>query len=175
MQLQQVLRFKDPNGVNFVCPKIFSSERSGTYTKSQQTSYTTGTSTINVNSTVTAYSYEMTTSQMSAIYVELFARQAGTSTNLSNAYWLASRGRGATEGLMGLTLNKIDFGLYRIENGEIANQNLYSYKIGITQGTATDTSVNNAIRPVVEIDLSKVRVGRTGSGTSDNLYSLEVR
>lgn len=42
-------------------------------------------------------------------------------------------------------------------------------------GSQPSASRANAIRPVVEIDLSKVNVGATGDGGVDTPYSIEAK
>ena len=108
-------------GGNLTVPKIFSSERSGTK-KSDQTAYTTGTTSINIDSTVLAYSYTMSTSHMKEIYLELFRYQAGTTTDLSSGYWLASRGRNGSS--FAMIVGELDFGIYKVSSGTISIENV---------------------------------------------------
>lgn len=44
-----------------------------------------------------------------------------------------------------------------------------------TGGDGSQSSFSYAIRPVVEIDFSKVIVGETGTGTSSDPYSIAAK
>lgn len=58
--------------------------------------------------------------------------------------------------------------MFYIENGNLKFNTLYN---SVNQ----NESATNALRPVVEIDLSKVNVGATGDGTRDNAYSITAK
>ena len=82
-------------------PSIFEQELNGApngaygtmYDLSTQDVYVTGTSTGNASfkGRETYYTYTLSTTYMTSNYLELFSYQPGTTINLKNAYWLASR------------------------------------------------------------------------------------
>ena len=59
----------------------------------------------------------------------------------------------------------------------ITNNNVTSYWLCDSNGDTYNPGYNlsYAIRPVVEIDLSKVNVGLTGDGGADTPYSIEAK
>lgn len=142
-------------------PNIFALEKNGApegiygtrYNQNEQDEYITGSTTkTSVKGKATYYSYEMATSNMESIYLQLFRYKPETVTNL-RTYWLASR----CTFYDGKTFN---FRVYYINNGTInANSGANSY----------------GFRPVVEIDVSKVNVGITGDGSKYVPYSIESR
>ena len=103
----------------------------------------------------TWYSFEMSTSTMqNQTYVDLF--------NCSTYTWLASR-------CVKLSLQTADFGLFYIRNNSVSGNVLF--ESDVHNGDRN----NLAIRPVVEIDLSKVNVGLTGDGGANTPYSITAK
>ena len=101
-------------------PRIHTQEK--TLEASKQNQWYTGYSSGKVTGKMTSYSYEMSTSYMDSVFLELFKYQAGTETNLSN-YWIATR-----------CLNMLDWedgsaafrwGLFYVESGSIDYELLY--------------------------------------------------
>ena len=123
---------------------------------SNQDEYITGTATGNGNfkGKWTYYSFEMSTTTMHAqSYIDLF--------NSSTTTWLASR-------CVNFSSSDTYFRIFYITNVTIDAHALY-----ISNNYASVAS--NALRPVVEIDLSKVYVGETGSGADGDAYSIVAR
>ena len=109
----------------------------------------------------TAYIYTMTTSYFEQIYLELFRYMPETTTNFQQSYWIASRC---------FTFNDlaVAFRIFFVGVGMIQSNGLYSSDNGYSAWPC-------AIRPIVEIDLSKVNVGLTGDGGADTPYSIEAK
>ena len=156
---------------DFYYPNIFAREitgaPNGTYGTeldlSEQDEYVTGNSIGNTSfkGKETYYTYTMSTSNMSSKYLELFANKKGSVTTPRTAYWLASRCVHYSEGVF-------DFRLFYVNHATI-DADWLSY----TDGRGLEKSY--AICPVVEIDLSKVYVGETGSGADGDAYSIVAR
>lgn len=106
----------------------------------------------------------MSENYMNTKCLELFRYQAGTTVNLSQGYWLSSRCAYYD------TLSPSDFRymIFNVSNGVVKASQLYV-------SSSRNDSDSYAIRPVVEIDLSKVRIGATGDGSSDSPYSITAR
>ena len=152
-------------------PKIFADEKTGApngkygskYDLSEQEEYVTGrvkvTSKYNMKGKFTYYTFTMSTSTMkNQTYVDLFSS--------STQNWIASRcaGYGMTD----------DDGWYwyifHIRNATVDGYNLYS-----STYEDSEPSYSYAVRPVVEIDLTKVYLGETGDGSSTSKYSITAR
>ena len=150
-------------------PKIFIDEKTGApngtygskYGLSDQDSYITGTASGNESfkGIHTFYTFEMSTSTMdNQTYVDLFSS--------STASWLASRCS--------------NFGTAYI-GGEFAAFRMSFVSGGTVDAYALDTSIytypgaSYAVRPIVEINLSKVNVGLTGDGSSSTPYSITAK
>ncbi len=58
------------------------------------------------------------------------------------------------------------FQVFGISNGEVRNWSFWN-----TNGD-TISGIQNSIRPMIEVDLSKVTIGITGSGTASSPYSM---
>ena len=151
-------------------PKIFAQDTFGApngkygtiLERSEQTSYITGYSTGNSSFKLNQiqFRYEITTRYMTTYYVELFRYEPGTTTEL-NTYWIASRAANA------LTGGHFTYGL--LESGSsTSNSRLY-------YSDNSELYYGHALRPIVEIDLSKVKVGATGDGSSGNPYSITAK
>lgn len=149
-------------------PSIFANEIMGApngtygnnYDLSDQDEYITGTAILTGNSLFmgkqTYYSFTMSTSTMNnQTYVELF--------NDSYSYWLASR---CVEYYA--PSSYFYFDMFFVSGETISNEWLfYSYD--------SAGAWNLAIRPVVEIDLSKVNIGLTGDGEANTPFSIEEK
>ena len=99
---------------------------------------------------------------MNSEYVELYRYNPGTTMNMAQAYWLASRCVYHDSG------GYFNFSMFSVSGGGVNAYYLYY--------STNSTSVYSfAIRPVVEIDLSKVNVGLTGDGGRDTPYSIEKK
>ena len=86
-------------------------------------------------------------------YVDLFSS--------STAAWLASR-------CVSFNSGYAEFRICYVSGGTVDASYLYgSYN--------SNYSNSYAVRPVVEIDLSKVNVGLTGDGNADTPYSIEAK
>ena len=153
-------------------PNIFAQEKTGAprgtfgtkYGQSEQDSYITGSSkgTSSYKATYTGYEYEISTQYMTQDYVELFRYEPNTTTNLSN-YWLATRA------VLPDTIVTVFYDMYYIFNGHLTQHYLYN------ANNNNYEPFSYAIRPVVEIDLSKVNIVATGDGSSDNPYSIVAK
>lgn len=108
----------------------------------------------------TYYTYEMSASVMDSTYLQLFRYEPGTMTNLKK-YWLASR-------CVSYGSSWAEFRMFYVSNGTVNADYLYNSGVGINY-------LNCALRPVVEIDLSKVDVGVTGDGSKYSPYSITAR
>ena len=154
-------------------PNIFAIEKNGAPNDiygtelglSDQTDYVIGyTNGSSLKGLCTYYSYTMGSNYFDDNYLELFIYQPGTKTNLNDIYWLASRCVEKTS----ITFN---FSISYIGNGTLDAEWLY-------ESSSPQNSINNtshSIRPVVEIDLTKVNVGLTGDGGVDTPYSIEAK
>ena len=146
-------------------PNIFAQEEggapNGTYGslgRSEQSSYVTGNSRGNSSfkGKYTHYWYTMSSSYMNQKYVTLF--------NCSPTSWLASRCGSYNSGS-----RRFVFGMFYVSGGNVDARWLYnSYHNYSSSGSF-------AVRPVVEIDLSKANVGATGDGGSDTPYSITAK
>ena len=160
------------NQTNMDFPSIFKDElmvtvdgKAGTmYDLNEQNEpYITGTGTGNsIIAPQTNYNYLINSSYFTEhpIYVELFRYEPKSETNLS-IYLLATR-------CINLGGDNIGFYFCNLANGRINGSTLY-----INGGI--EATLKRAIRPVVEIDLSKVNVGFTGTGTENDAYSLTLK
>ena len=144
-------------------PNIFAQEEGGntsgsygTLGRSEQSSYVTGSSQAGtLRGKFTYYYYTMSNSYMNQKYVDLF--------NCSPRSWLATR-------CVYYDSNNNGFGfrMFLVSGGGVDAYNLYySYE--------NTYSISYAIRPVVEIDLTKVNVGVTGTGADGDGYSLTLK
>ena len=146
-------------------PKIFAQEEKGapegkygTLGRSEQSDYITGyligdSSDDSFKGKDTYYEYKMSTENMEQRYLEIF--------DSSINYWLASRC---------CSYSNIDIVYYIFCCG--AN-NIGAYPLYRSGNDGWDFSA--ALRPVVEINLSKVNIGLTGDGSSSSPYSIEAK
>ena len=67
-----------------------------------------------------------------------------------------------------LNSNNANFNMFNVSGGTVNANNLYN-------SNDNDWSTSYAVRPVVEIDLSKANVGATGDGGSDTPYSITAK
>ena len=148
-------------------PSIFALEKTGAvdgkygtkYDLSQQDEYITGTTQKAYKGRYTAYSYSMSSTYISEKYLNLFAK--------SEQYWLASRCTNYTDGDL-IGGYQLGFNLFYITSkNEIAPSLLYYSLLG--------SNGASGIRPIVEIDLSKVNIGATGDGSSGTPYSITAK
>ena len=151
-------------------PKIFADEKTGaingTYGSrfdiSEQDEYITGTGNTwgeQIKGKRTCYSFTMSVGTMqNQTYVDLFSS--------STASWLASR----CVSFSPYYSNYVNFFLFSVSNGLVDPQScLFSSDYEYTLNR------DYAIRPVVEIDLTKVNVGLTGDGGVNTPYSIEAK
>ena len=155
---------KEYSPSNRYYPNIFAQEEggapNGTYGslgRSEQSSYVTGNSSGNSSfkGKWTYYWYTMSSSYMNQKYVDLF--------KCSPTSWLASRCVNYTS-----VDNDFGFGMFLVGGGYVNAYWLY-YSL-IYAG-----NYSFAVRPVVEIDLTKVNVGITGTGADGDGYSLTLK
>lgn len=104
----------------------------------------------------------MSINYMTPKYLELFIYKPGTTSYL-NGYWLASRCTTYND-------SYIYFRISSVENGKTSAGTLY-----YNDNDYNSNGYSYAIRPVVEINLSKVNIGITGDGSRDNPYSIEAK
>ncbi len=146
-------------------PNIFAQEEggapngtyNGTLKRSEQASYVTGYSSGNSSfrGRDTSYSYTMSTSYMSQSYIDLFK------SNIEN--WLASRCTNMVYS------SGPFFQLYSIDGNNLSTRWLYD------ADNYDKTDGDYAIRPIVEIDLSKVTIGASGDGSSSSPYTITAK
>ena len=147
-------------------PNIFAQEKTGsvnggygsTFDLSEQTDYITGYShTSLLGGISTHYSYELSTTYMNSIYVELFQ------TDID--HWVATRCHRISGGFIG-------YWMFCIDGRWITGEYIYG-----SYNEYGDVNVNyeRALRPIVEIDLSKVVVGETGTGSKTSQYSIRAK
>ena len=159
---------KEYSPSNRYYPNIFAQEEggapNGTYGslgRSEQSSYVTGNSSGNSSfkGKYTLYWYTMSSSYMNQKYVDLF-KCSPTKENL-----LASRGVYFDNGAA-------IFNMFCVSGDSVSASWLYvsSKYSGEDGGT-----FNCAVRPIVEIDLTKVNVGVTGTGADGDGYSLTLK
>ena len=161
-------------------PRIFEYEITGAprgvygtkYNLSEQDSYVTGIgSGYPLIGIFTYYNYKMTSEYVSPTYLELFVYNPGTTAYLRSRL------------LDCFTLRPIFFmvhlvftlGMFYIgesmgNGGFLRGSRLYE-----SDSTAGAVSFSYAIRPCVNIDLSKVNVGLTGDGSSGSPYSITAK
>ena len=156
---------KEYDPVSTYYPKIFADEKTGApygtygskYGLSDQDSYVTGTASgsRSFKGKYTYYGFTMSTSTMdNQTYVDLFSS--------STSAWLASR-------CVLFDIDWADFRMFYVSGGTVDADWLYdSYDININ-------STSFAVRPVVEINLSKVNIGLTGDGGENTPYSIEAK
>ena len=150
-------------------PDIFADELTGApngtygtkYGLSNQDRYVTGIASGNSSfkGKWTYYTFTMSTSTMDTqTYVDLLCSSSSTWT------WLASRCVA-----YGVTANgRFDFSMFYV-GANIVDANYLYYSNDSSFG------LSYAIRPVVEIDLSKVNIGLTGDGGVDTPFSIEAK
>ena len=148
---------------NTYYPNIFALELTGSingtygsrYDLSEQEEYITGSAQAStLRGKLTYYTFTMSTSTMkSQIYVDLFSSSTDT--------WLASR-------CVNLGSGAAFFEMFYVNNSSVDTGWLY-------YSPNSNYRHSYAIRPVVEIDLSKVNVGLTGDGGADTPYSIEAK
>ena len=122
------------------------------------TGYTYGSTSFKGKST--SYNYTMSTTYMSEKYVTLFSSSTPT--------WVASRCMFYGGWFV--------FSVFYIDNNEVNFSMLYFSDNGT--GSESGPSLygeSYALRPVVEIDLTKVNIGLTGDGSSTSPYSIELK
>ena len=146
-------------------PNIFELETTGApngtygerYGLSDQDNYISGTTTGNSSfkGKKTYYTFEMSTSTMkNQMYVDLFN---------TSIYWLASRCANYYS-----DVDRFGFSMFYINGRTMNANNLYRPYNG-------ESRAIYAIRPIVEIELSKVNVGITGYGEENTPYSIEAK
>ena len=139
------------------------------YDLSEQTAYATGegyTNSSGLRGKWTYYTCTLVTKFMDSMYIELFRYQTGTTTDLTYPYWLASRCVPYEDVIMGD--RSFYFCMFFVSSGTVDARWLYD-------SNGNNDSASYAVRPVVEIDLSKASVGATGSGTSSDPYSIVAK
>lgn len=144
-------------------PNIFKQEKTGfvdnaygtTLDLSEQTDWVTGYTQANtLKGYETYYEYRMSTSYMDSTYLNLF--------NISNFYWLASR-------CVRYLDDYFSFCIFLMNNGGIVTS------VELFDSHSGYDDYYTDIRPVVEIDLSKATIGRTGDGSLNYPYSIEAQ
>ncbi len=147
-------------------PNMYENEMPGVLTgigRSEQNDYITGTSKASTLKTMaTYYTYVISTRYTTQIYLEMLYYQA---SNIDK-YWLASRYVRCPGGYYAY------FSLFCVEKTTIGEgtNGVYLYESG-----GQSSSRNYAIRPIVEIDLSNVTIGETGTGTRTSPYSIVAK
>ena len=156
---------------NTYYPAIFADEKTGKvdgkygtkYGQSEQTEYiTTGS----LHATTLAgiqneYTYN-TQGYLDPIYLDVFGYKAGTTTEVDDCWIFASR-------CVDLSYGKVASFMFFIgENDEVLLHEAY-------YSTDDEDPPSYELRPVVEIDLSKVNIGETGTGAADNAYSIVAK
>ena len=112
----------------------------------------------------TRYQYKLSLDYMTPEYLELFCYEPNTTTYLST-YYIATRYtryEDANEPF------DTEYGMLCIVTGNLKG-------FPITMNIGATGSYARAIRPIVEINLSKVNVGLTGDGSSDSPYSIVAK
>ena len=150
-------------------PNIFAQEKTGFVNTaygtaldlSDQTDWVTGNKNANtLKGYETYYTYNISTNYMNSKYVELFKE--------FNC-WLASR---CVSNESGRYSNYFSFCIFCIDNtGSNGAVNAY----GIYTSENEEYTRTLGLRPVVEIDLSKATIGRTGDGSINYPYSIEAQ
>ena len=160
-------------------PRIFEYEITGAprgvygtkYNLSEQDSYVTGIgSGYPLIGIFTYYNYKMTSEYVSPTYLELFVYNPGTTAYLDQDYWIASRCAQYFYGTSSFHFGMFYIGESMGNGGFLRGSRLYE-----SDSTAGAVSFSYAIRPCVNIDLSKVNVGLTGDGSSGSPYSITAK
>ena len=87
-------------------------------------------------------------------YIELFSYKGDITNDIYNTYWLATR-------CFSMLSGQENFRTYFVCGADVDAYAMGNYSF--------------AIRPVVDIDLTKVNVGGTGTGTAENPYSITAK
>ncbi len=145
-------------------PTIYEQEPSksggGSLERSKQSSWYSGYVSGSSTGYVSCYEYNIANYATQELYNALLTNpQASSTTGTVNhtSYWIGSR----CVYLGGLAL----FDIFRIDGGKLTANTLYT-----SGGSAVPR--DNAVRPVVEIDLSKVTIVETEGGIEENTYSI---
>ena len=146
-------------------PLIFAEERTGApngtygikYGLSEQLEYISGTANGNTEfkGKYTYYTFKMSETTMQDKYIYLF--------NNSSPYWLASRCVAYYN-----DVDRFGFSMFYINGSTVNANNLYRPYNG-------ESRASYGIRPIVEIDLTKVDFGVTGTGAENDGYSLTLK
>ena len=154
-------------------PKIFALEKTGApggkygtkYGLSDQEEYITGytRTSSRLYGKLTYYTYTLSTSYLNENQLEVLRYKPETTTNLSN-YWIATRCASYDD-----SDEELEFRIFCLLSGKVDAFWFFDSYYN------SNGSRSYAIRPVVEIDLSKVRIGVTGDGTSNSPYSITDR
>ena len=164
------IRYADEESGNNYYPNIFAKEKMGApngkygteYGRSDQTNYVTGYgANYSLQGKSTDYTATIST-YCSGVYLRLLTYEANT-TNLLSRYNVASRCFGWND-----NGGWISYGMFNVNSGKVVISWLFNYGRG-------EYSSSYAVRPVVEINLTKVNVGATGDGSSDSPYSITAR
>ena len=157
-------------------PNIFAQEKNGApngvwgtvLERSEQTSYITGkshaSSSLNgkTNSPLVAPNI-MDAAYMNSTYIEIFTyKQLPEDDDPTDRYWLASRG-------VCFYYSTANFFMEGVEENDLSSKTM----LGSDGRPADDMGYD--IRPVVEIDLTKVNIGLTGNGSSSSPYSITAK
>ena len=146
-------------------PNIFAQEEGGntsgsygTLGRSEQSSYVTGYSQAGTLKGIsTYYYYTMSSSYMNQKYVTLFSCYPTS--------WLASRCVSCDSVIA-------RFDMFDVRGGDVVASTMFN-SYDLTYDYTDDRSFT--VRPVVEIDLTKVNVGVTGTGADGDGYSLTLK
>ena len=159
---------EDPGNNHYWYPNIFAREKTGaprgTYGTelglSEQKDFITGESygTSSFKGENTEYSYTLTAEYMDKRYLELFRYEPETTTDLSD-YWLATR-------CVNISYD-VGYYLFAIRSGMLHVGPLALYTGNDVWGVATWN-----LRPVIEIDLGKVKILATNDGSNESPYSI---
>ncbi len=156
---------------NTYYPAIFADEKSGKvdgkygtkYGQSDQTEYiTTGSlhaTTLAVIKNI--YKYDMP-EYMESIYVDIFSYKAGSTEEIDDCWIFASR-------CVDFNMDRSVFFSFFIGGSEWIDLHDIYYS------TDDVDPASYELRPVVEIDLSKVKIGERGTGAADDAYSIVAK
>ena len=146
------------------CPNIYVQQTTNKLDRSEQSVWYSGISSSGNSGKTTYYSYGITNNAIKTVYDALLTNPTANSTSgIDNhsAYWSASRC------VIGSSFPS--FQLFAISNGNVEANMLY----GIDNGSFN--SPISATRPMIEVDLTKIVIGATGSGTNTSPYSMALK
>ena len=106
------------------------------------------------------------------LYLDLLTRKSDNESNFQEPYWISTRNYCLKDLYFYCFLNSISNGGLNCNLDNEDTEYLSYFRYSGTTHTEGTTIYTKAFRPMVEIDLNKVLLGHTGTGTKENKYSV---